>query len=268
MEEKARKKAVLSLLKATFILLISIILIFLRVADVENLVTLIIGRILLGLLGLDVVLYVVILARSRTGKTKLAPIFLALGMVVGFAIPVIMITISYEDENVALPLLLSFIGIIAGITFTVLLFKEGDKLSSESPVLYDEAYALQFMKSKVTKEMPLSELVDVFEAMCQLPLQNENDIMLLYETGAENEEEYLIHLVRQANAPDEEHYQITMDATFPLDEVAGKKESTEWSHVWNYEINDNFFNYIRNSIQYRLLKDKKPVMVEMSVNRT
>ena len=268
MENKAKNQAVLSLLKTVFILLIAIAVVFSQFADADNLVALIIGRTIFGLLCLNEILYVVFLVRGRTGKGKLVPIFLALGMVVGFAIPIVALTISYEAELVGQPLLLSFIGIIMGIVCMVLLFKASNKPTNDIPVLYDEQYALQYMKNRATRERPLSALIDIFEAMCQIPLQNEVDKMLLFEPGAQNADEYLIHLVRQTSAPDEEYYQITMDIVFPLDDVVGKIESTKWMPVWSFEINDDFFDYIKNSIQYRLLRDREPISVEMSVDRT
>ena len=39
---------------------------------------------------------------------------------------------------------------------------------------------LNFLKDKIVDKMPLEEIVDVFEQMCSIPLE---DDMILFETG-------------------------------------------------------------------------------------
>ena len=39
---------------------------------------------------------------------------------------------------------------------------------------------LKFLKDKIVDKMPLEEIVDVFEQMCSIPLE---DDMILFETG-------------------------------------------------------------------------------------
>ena len=39
---------------------------------------------------------------------------------------------------------------------------------------------IKFLKDKITDKMPLEEIVDVFEQMCSIPLEED---MILFETG-------------------------------------------------------------------------------------
>lgn len=57
---------------------------------------------------------------------------------------------------------------------------------------------IKFLKNKITDKIPLEEIVDVFEQMCSIPLEED---MILFETGtfitSASEPVFEISLVRQ-----------------------------------------------------------------------
>ena len=65
---------------------------------------------------------------------------------------------------------------------------------------------IKFLKDKITDKTPLEEIVDVFEQMCNIPLEED---MILFETGTftsfSPEPVFEISLVRQFPNDDEEH---------------------------------------------------------------
>ena len=74
---------------------------------------------------------------------------------------------------------------------------------------------IKFLKDRIIDKMPLEEIVDVFEQMCSIPLEEE---MILFETGTfstfTTEPVFEISLVRQFSNDDEEYYQIHLDILY------------------------------------------------------
>ena len=87
---------------------------------------------------------------------------------------------------------------------------------------------IKFLKNKITDKIPLEEIVDVFEQMCSIPLEED---MILFETGTfttfAKEQVFQISLVRQFPNEDEEFYQIHVDIIYkPTNENAMFTEAT------------------------------------------
>lgn len=72
-----------------------------------------------------------------------------------------------------------------------------------------------YLKKAITDKMPLENIVDVFEQMCQTPIEED---MILFETGTYSfagEPFFYFSLVRQyPNNEDDEFYQIHVDVLY------------------------------------------------------
>jgi hypothetical protein len=104
-----------------------------------------------------------------------------------------------------------------------------------------------FLKENINDSLPLSDIVNVFEKMCELPIEND---MLLYETGTYNfkgEPLFYFCLVRQYPNEEEEFYQIHVDVLY---KPSGENQKYQKA-VWNEDIDGNFFDYIRNSEAFK-----------------
>ena len=109
---------------------------------------------------------------------------------------------------------------------------------------------LAMLKESVNETMSLPEIVDAFEKMCQEPIDND---MILFETGTfafqtiNREPRFYFSLVRQFPIEDDdEYYQIHVDILFLPDSI-----NREFSGaVWDEEIEENIFAFIRNSKEY------------------
>ena len=88
-------------------------------------------------------------------------------------------------------------------------------------------HLIQSLKEKITDQMSLEDMVNVFEEMCGTPFDEE---MILFETGTftrlSNEPLFQISLVRQVPNDDEEFYQVHLDIFYkPTSENAEFNES-------------------------------------------
>lgn len=75
---------------------------------------------------------------------------------------------------------------------------------------------IQFLKDRITDKMPLEKIVDVFEQMCSMPLEND---VILFETGTFStfspEPLFQISLVRQyPNEENDEYFQICVNVLY------------------------------------------------------
>ena len=124
-----------------------------------------------------------------------------------------------------------------------------------------------FLKNKITCETPLSNIVDVFEEMCQIPLDEDD---LLFETGTytfTGEPQFYFSLVRQFPHEDEdndEYYQIQVNVLYPPTE----KNKPYYEAVWSSEIEGSFFEYIRESDVFNEIKNDKYTSIEIYIVET
>lgn len=123
---------------------------------------------------------------------------------------------------------------------------------------------LDVLKSKISKCDNVEQVVNVFEDMCQIPVDND---LMLYSTGIfEFTGEPLFHfsLVRQFPDDEEEYYQIHVDVMYQPD-----SENDLFSDVvWNDEVEGDFFDYIRSSSAYRYAVDHKYVKIGVYKDET
>ncbi len=106
---------------------------------------------------------------------------------------------------------------------------------------------IEFLEENINEKMSLSDIVSVFEKMCEEQMEND---MLLFQTGIydyTDEPLFYFDLVRQYPNEDEEFYQIHVELSYkPSAENQKCNES-----IWNEEIDGDFFEYIRNSESYK-----------------
>lgn len=84
---------------------------------------------------------------------------------------------------------------------------------------------VEFLKNKITSETSLSGIVDVFEEMCQIPLDED---CLLFEIGTytfTGKPQFYFSLVRQIpheDEEDDEYYQIHVNVLYPPSDTVKK----------------------------------------------
>ena len=106
---------------------------------------------------------------------------------------------------------------------------------------------LEKLNGSINHSMPLPDIVKAFEEMCEETIDND---MILFETGTftfhtiNREPRFYFSLVRQFPIEnDDEYYQIHVDILFLPDSI----NRTFSGAVWNEDIEENIFDYIRNS---------------------
>lgn len=126
-------------------------------------------------------------------------------------------------------------------------------------------HLIQSLKEKITDQMSLEDMVNVFEEMCGTPFDEE---MILFETRTftrlSNEPLFQISLVRQVPNDDEEFYQVHLDIFYKL-----TSENAEFSEsIWDEDLDENIFDYIRNSEVFAYAKDKEYLKVKIYLDET
>ncbi len=122
-----------------------------------------------------------------------------------------------------------------------------------------------FLKNKITERSSLEEIVNVFERMCSIPLEED---MILFETGTftsfADEPMFQISLVRQFPNEDEEFYQIHVDIFYETDDENKKMSES----IWDEDLSENIFAYIRNSKAFAYAKGKEYHKVKIWCDET
>ena len=122
-----------------------------------------------------------------------------------------------------------------------------------------------FLKNKITERSSLEEIVNVFERMCSIPLEED---MILFETGtftiSGDEPMFQISLVRQFPNEDEEFYQVHVDIFYETDDENKKMSES----VWDEDLSENIFDYIRNSKAFAYAKSKEYHKVKIWCDET
>lgn len=124
---------------------------------------------------------------------------------------------------------------------------------------------IDFLKNKIAERSSLEEIVNVFERMCSIPLEED---MILFETGtfttSGDEPMFQISLVRQFPNEDEEFYQIHIDVLYKSDDE--NKMLSE--SVWDEDSEENIFAYIRKSKAFTYAKNKNYSKVKIWCEET
>ena len=99
------------------------------------------------------------------------------------------------------------------------------------------------LKEVINEDASVQDIVDRFEEMCREPMDNG---MILFESGTfsfTGEELFCFSLVRQFPNEGEEYYQIHVDVLFETND----ENKTLSESVWNEDIEENIFEYVRKS---------------------
>lgn len=99
------------------------------------------------------------------------------------------------------------------------------------------------LKEVINEDASVQDIVDRFEEMCREPMDND---MILFESGTfsfTGEELFCFSLVRQFPNEEEEYYQIHVDVLFETND----ENKTLSESVWNEDIEENIFEYVRKS---------------------
>ena len=136
------------------------------------------------------------------------------------------------------------------------LFDGFKKTTKESLLIY--------LQSRISDKSSLENIVDVFEEMCNIPIKED---MILFETGTYSftgEPMFNFSLVRQFPNDEEEYYQIHVDVLYMSTEENKDFERT----IWNEDIEENIFNYIKKTPEFSFCRDKEFSKVEIYLDET
>lgn len=125
--------------------------------------------------------------------------------------------------------------------------------------------SLEFLKDRITDKMPLEDMVEIFEDLCSVPIEDE---MILFETGVysaiSNKPLFQLSLVRQAPNEDEEFYQVHLDIFYE----ANEDNQTFSEATWDEDIEENIFDYIRASDVFAYAKKQEYLAVNIYLDET
>ena len=122
----------------------------------------------------------------------------------------------------------------------------------------------EYLRNTISDGMAIKDIVDIFENSCQ-PM-NEED-MILFETGTYSftgKPMFNFSLVRQFPNDEEEYYQIHVDVLYMPTEENKDFERT----IWNEDIEENIFNYIKKTPEFSFCKDKEFSKLEIYLDET
>ena len=120
------------------------------------------------------------------------------------------------------------------------------------------------LQNRISDKSSLEDIVDVFEEMCTMPMKED---MILFETGTYSftgEPMFNFSLVRQFPNDEEEYYQIHVDVLYMPTEENKDFEQT----IWNEDIEENMFNYIKKTQEFSYCQDKEFSKVEIYLDET
>ena len=125
--------------------------------------------------------------------------------------------------------------------------------------------SLEFLKDRITDKMPLEDMVEIFEDLCSVPIEDE---MILFETGTysaiSNKPLFQLSLVRQAPNEDEEFYQVHLDIFYE----ASQENQIFSESTWDEDIEENIFDYIRASEVFNYAKEQEYQAVKIYMDQT
>lgn len=112
--------------------------------------------------------------------------------------------------------------------------------------------------------MTLEDIVSAFENMCQTPLEND---MILFETGTfsfTGESLFYFSLTRQFPNEEEEFTQIHVDVLYN----PSSENKMFGGTVWDEDLEESIFDYIRKSEVFAYAKNEEYVKVEIYMDET
>lgn len=126
---------------------------------------------------------------------------------------------------------------------------------------------VEYLKNRITNESSLSDIVDAFEAMCQIPFA-EDDI--LFEAGTfdfTGSPQFYFSLARQLPSEDEESDEFCQLHVDVLYTPTAKKAKYSGS-IWKTEVEGDFFERIRKSKVFLDIKYDEIASIEIYMDET
>lgn len=123
---------------------------------------------------------------------------------------------------------------------------------------------LKYLQYKISDKSSLENIVDVFEEMCNIPVKEDR---ILFETGTYSftgEPMFYFSLVRQFPNDEEEYYQIHVDVLY----VSTAENKNFEQNIWNEDIEENIFSYIKKTSEFSFCKNKEFSKVEIYLDET
>ena len=123
---------------------------------------------------------------------------------------------------------------------------------------------LGFLKENITDTATLPEIVDVFEKMCETPV---DESMILYETGTYDftgKPLFYFSLVRQFPNEEDEFYQIHVDVLYEPNAENKKLSESEWDDC----IDESIFDYVRKSKSFEYAKQDAYKQIDIFIDET
>lgn len=117
-----------------------------------------------------------------------------------------------------------------------------------------------FLENNINRDMPLIEIINVFEKMCQ-PLGKDtvifrygNGRLDVYDTSNRSSEYFYFSLAREYQAENGKTYQLRVEVLYGLTAMSRSFENTQ---LTDRDVNGDIFEYIRNSDAYKYAKTDK-----------
>ena len=125
--------------------------------------------------------------------------------------------------------------------------------------------SLEFLRERITDKMSLEDMVAIFEDLCREPIEDE---MILFEVGTftsiSDKPLFQLSLVRQVPDEDEEYYQVHLDILYE----ASRENQIFSESTWDEDLEENIFDYIRNSKVFVYAKEQKYLAVKIYMDQT
>ncbi len=130
----------------------------------------------------------------------------------------------------------------------------------------------KILRSSISDYMILDEIISKFEKLCEIDLELEHpeDDVRLFEAGVNDfngEEFFVFSLVRQFPNEEEEFCQLHLDVLYALDDVDDMDRNLSES-AWSFDIDTDFFAYVRNSKAYLAVKDLNMARIDIYMDET
>ena len=130
--------------------------------------------------------------------------------------------------------------------------------------IYTKEYLIVFLQKETKDIMSLEKLIMVFEQMCMMSI-NVDDDLILYEVGTYHFGDnpvILFSLTRQFPNEDDEYYQIHLDIHYE------KNDNHINELEWSDSIQGDFFEYVRNSKAFQYFKNQKIISIDVYMDET
>ena len=123
---------------------------------------------------------------------------------------------------------------------------------------------LEYLKSNISINKSLDEIINTFEEMCKTPIEED---LLLSEYGVYDftgEDLFYYDLVRQYPDGEDEYFQLRVSIMFSPDEENRFLQDTLWSD----DSDENFFDYIKKSDGYAYAKAHEFKSIDIRIDQT